>query len=95
MKVDAIATILTVLHLLRDTEVRDLDTALVVYEHVRAFDVTMYDIALVQVVQAEENLPNPVANERLLECTVATQQRRDRVTWDILQEDVEMVTINA
>jgi hypothetical protein len=43
---------LTVTGLLRDTEIRDLDTTLVIDENICAFDVAMDDILVVQVLEA-------------------------------------------
>ena len=87
--------VLTVFDLLGDAKVRDLDTALVVDEHVRALDVAVYDVALVEVTEAEQDLAHPVAHERLFEGAVVTQQRGNRASGDVLEENVEMITINA
>ena len=48
--------VLTVLDLLGDAKVRDLDTALVVDEHVRALDVAVDDAKFVQGLKAENLL---------------------------------------
>ena len=74
----------TVLDLLRDAKVRDLDAALVVDEHVRALDVAVDDVALVQVVQAEQDLPHPVPHEPLLERAVVPQDRGDGAAGNVL-----------
>ena len=92
---DAIATILTVLHLLRDTEVRDLDTALVVDKHVRALNISVDDIALVKVVETEQDLPNPIPHQRLLKRAVIAQERRDRAAGNVLQEDIQVIVVDA
>ena len=59
--------LLTVLDLLGNTKVRDLDSTLVVDKHVSAFDVPVDDVALVEVVETEQDLADPIAHERLLE----------------------------
>lgn len=86
---------LTVLDFLGYTEVGDLDTALVVDEHVRALDIAVDDIAFVQVVEAKEELPHPVAHKRLLERAVVPQQGGYGAARDVLQEDVQVVVIDA
>ena len=48
-----VGNLLTVLDLLRDTEVSDLDATLVIHKHVRALDITVDNIALMKVVQAQ------------------------------------------
>lgn len=68
-------TTLTILDLLRDTKVGNLDATLVIHKHVSALDIAMDDIPGVQVVQALENLANPVTDERFRECTVVAEQR--------------------
>ena len=65
---------LTVFDLLGDTKVRNLDTTLVVDEHVRAFDITVDDISFMQVVETCQDLAHPIANERLGECTIVANQ---------------------
>lgn len=85
----------TVFHFLRHTKVGDLDAALVVDEHVRAFDVAVYDVVLVQVIEAEQNLADPVAHEGLLERTVVPQKGGHRATRDVLQEDIQVVIVDA
>jgi hypothetical protein len=63
----------TVFDLLRDTKVGDLDTALVVYKNVRAFDITMNDVAFMEIVESFQDLSNKVFHEGLFKCTVIPQ----------------------
>ena len=86
---------LTVLDLLRDTEVGDLDSALVVDEHVRALDVTVDDITLVKVVEPEEDLPDPIAHEGLFKRPIIPEQRGDGTTRHVFQEDVQVVVVDT
>ena len=60
----------TIFHFLGDTEIRYLDSSLVVNKHVGTLDVAVDDISFVQIVQAKQNLSDPVAYKRLFERTV-------------------------
>lgn len=68
---------LTVFHFLRDTKVRDLDASLVIDKDVRPFDVTMYNVALVQVIQPLKDLPDEILDQRFLERSVVAQKGSD------------------
>jgi hypothetical protein len=83
----------TIFQLFRDAKVGDFDATLVVYEDVRTLDVTMDDTSLVDVVQSLQDLANKVADERLFEGAVVSQQRGDGTAWDIFQEDVEVLVV--
>ena len=83
----------TIFQFFRDTEVGDFDAALVVHQDVRTLDVTMDDASLVDIVQSLQNLANKVADKRLFEGTVVSQQRSDRAAWNIFQEDVEVLFV--
>lgn len=86
---------LTILDLFRNAEVGDLDATLVIHKHVCALDITVDDVALVKIIEAKQDLPDPIAHERLLERTIVPKQGSNRSTRDVLQEDVEMIIVNA
>ena len=52
----------TVFHFFRDTKVRNLDATLVINEHVGTFDISVDDISLMEVIQPEEDLSDPVTD---------------------------------
>lgn len=60
----------TIFDLLRDPEIRYLDTTLVVNKDIRAFDIAMNDVPFVQIVQTGEDLSNEVSDKRFLESAV-------------------------
>lgn len=84
---------LTNVNILRDTEIGDFHASLVIDEYNGAPEVTVNDIALMQVGQSLKNLSDKVPDERLFECTVIAQQRSDRTTWHIFEKDVEDVIL--
>ena len=86
---------LTILNFLRDAEVGDLNAALVVHQHICTLDITVDDVAFVQIVQAKQNLPDPVTHERLFERTIVPKEGSNGSTRDVLQEDVEVIIVNA
>lgn len=51
---------LTIIDLLRDSEIGYLDAPLVIDKDVGAFDVPMYDISFMQVIQTFQDLTNEV-----------------------------------
>jgi hypothetical protein len=85
---------LTRLNFLRDSEIRNLDPTLVVYEDIRTLEISMDDLALVQIVEASKNLPDKVAYERFLECAIIVEQGGDRSTGNVLEENVKVVGIS-
>jgi len=85
----------TVFNLFRDAKVGKLDTALIIHEDVRTLDVTMDDRLPMEVLQAAQDLSHPVNYERLFKGTVVFQQRRNRATRDIFEEDVQVVFIDG
>jgi hypothetical protein len=60
----------TVIHLLGNTEIGDLDTALVVHQDIGALDIAVNDVALMEVVETLENLSDKVPDECLFEGAV-------------------------
>ena len=73
----------------------NLNAALCIKEDVVGFDITVDDIPLVQVVEAGEDLANPVADERFLEGTVIAEERSDGTTRNVFQENVEMILVDT
>lgn len=80
----------TVLDLLRDAKVGDLDPALVVDEDVGALDVAVDDLALVEVFEPGEDLAHELGHERLLERAVVAQERGDGPAGHVLEKNVEV-----
>lgn len=78
----------TIFHFLGDTEIRYLDSSLVINKHIGTFDVAVDDIPFVEVVQASQDLPYPVTNKWLLKRTVVAQKRGDGTTRNIFEENV-------
>ena len=85
----------TVFEFLGDTEVGDLDAALVVDEDIRTLDIAMDDTAFMDVVKALEDLAYERADERLLERAVVAQERGDGAAGDVLEEDVEVRVVRG
>ena len=73
----------------------DLDVSLSIQKHVIRLDITMDDVALVEVVKTEQDLADPIAHERLLERAIIPQKRSDGAAGNVLQEDVEMIIVDA
>ena len=55
----------------------------------------MDDVAFVEVVQAEQDLAHPVADEWLLERAVVAQEGRNGTTGNVLQEDIQVIVVDA
>jgi hypothetical protein len=85
---------LTRLDLFRDSEIRNLDSTLVVHEDVRTLDISMDDLALVQIVETGKDLSNKIAYKRFLECAIIVEQGGDRSTGNVLEENVKVVGIS-
>ena len=85
----------TVFHLFGDAKVRDLDAALVVDEHVRTFDITVDDVTLMEVVEPEKDLSDPIAHEGLFERPIIPEQRGDGTTRHVFQEDVQVIVVDT
>lgn len=85
----------TVFDLFRDAKVGKLDTALVVDENVRTLDVTVDDRLPMEVLQAAQNLSNPVNSERLFKGTIVLQQGRNGATGDVFEEDIQIVFVDG
>jgi hypothetical protein len=64
----------TVFDLFRDAKVGKLDTTLVIDEDVCTLDVTVDDRLPMEVLQAAQDLSNPVDSERLFKSAVVSQQ---------------------
>jgi hypothetical protein len=81
---------LTVLDLLRDPEIGNLDATLVIDQDVRTLDIPMDNVPLVQVVQAGQDLPDKVLDERFLERAIVVQESGDGSTGDVFEENVQV-----
>lgn len=78
----------TVFDFFRDAKVGKFDPTLVINEDVRTLDVTVDDRLPMEVLQAAQNLSNPVDSERLFKGTIVFQQGRNGATRDVFEEDV-------
>jgi hypothetical protein len=76
-------TALTIINLLRDPEVGYFDAALVIDKDVATFNVPVYDISFVQVIETCQDLANKILHEGFLKCTIVVNKGSDRSTWDI------------
>ena len=85
----------TVFDFFRDAKVGKLDTTLVVDENVRTLDVTVDDRLPMEVLQATQDLSNPVYSERLFKGTVVLQQGCNGATGDIFEEDIQIVFVDG
>lgn len=85
---------LTALDLLGDSEIRDLDPSLVVDKDVGSLDVSMNDLSVVKVGETLQRLSDERPDERLLERAVVAEQRGDGPSWHVLEENVEVSSVN-
>jgi hypothetical protein len=84
---------LTIVDLLRDSEIGYFDAPLVIDKDVGAFDVPMYDISFMQVIQTFQDLTNEVLYQSFFKCTIVAKKSSDRSAWNIFQEDVEILVV--
>ena len=64
---------LTVFDLFGNPEIGNLDPALVIHQNIGSLDIPMDDIALVQVIQPRQDLPDEILDEGFFKCAVIVQ----------------------
>ena len=74
---------------LGQTEVSQRDVAIVVHEYILRFEVTMHDVARVQVAQSQHNLRTDELNCSLLEATDLVNVIIDITSRQVLKEEVD------
>jgi hypothetical protein len=64
---------LTILDFFGNTKIGYLDTSFIVHEDICAFDITMDNLPLVEVVQTGQDLPDEIADERFFKCAIVVE----------------------
>jgi len=83
----------TVVDLLRNSKVRNLDTTLIIHEDVGPFDVTVDNVAFVKIVETLKDLPDEVLDKRFLKGTIIGKQTRNGTSRNVFQKNVEELVI--
>lgn len=55
----------------------------------------MNDTSLMKIVETRENLADKVTNKSLFEGSIVVEQRSNGTTWNVFQENVQMVAVRG